>query len=110
MAELDKDSQEKIQKIQQIEQTSQNLLAQRQQLSQQLSEIDTALAESKDSPKVYKIIGSIMVSTDKEKLTKDLTSKKEIVELRIKNIEKQEDKQREKMKALQDELMKEMGA
>ena len=110
MAALTKEYQENIQKIQVAEQSMQNFLSQRQQLQQQLSEIDTALSEMKTSTKTFRIIGSIMVETDKEKLTKDLSGKKEFVELRIKNIEKQEDKLKEKMKSLQEELMKEMGA
>jgi len=110
MAALTKEYQEKIQKIQVTEQSMQNLLSQRQQLQQQLSEIDTALSEMKTSTRTYRIIGSIMVETDKEKLTKDLSGKKEVVELRIRSIEKQEEKLKEKMKSLQEELMKEMGA
>jgi len=38
-----------------------------------------------------------------------LASKKEVVQLRIKNMEKQENQLRDKATKLQDEVMKEMG-
>ena len=50
-----------------------------------------------------------MVLSDKSDLKSDLESKKEIVDLRIKNMEKQENQFREKATRLQNEVMKEMG-
>ena len=49
-----------------------------------------------------------MVLSEKGDLKTDLTSKKEIIELRIKTMEKQENQLREKATKLQDEVMKEM--
>ena len=49
-----------------------------------------------------------MVLSEKDDLKTGLTSKKEIIELRIKNMEKQENQLREKATKLQDEVMKEM--
>ena len=60
----------------------------------------------KDS--AYKIIGSVMVLTKKDELKKDLFSKKEILELRIKNLEKQEQKIKEKSQEIQKEVAKEI--
>ena len=48
------------------------------------------LKELEKSNTAYKIVGNIMVSSDKEELLKELNSKKEVVELRIKTLEKQE--------------------
>ena len=45
---------------------------------------------------------------DKEKLKKDLTNEKEIFELRIKNIERQEEKFKEKAQQLQAEVLKDL--
>ena len=70
-------------------------------------EIDNALEELEKNPKdVYKIIGPIMVRTNKNDVEKDLKSKKEIVNLRIGNIDKNENKLKEKAKNLQEEVMK----
>ena len=56
--------------------------------------------------KAYKIIGNIMVETDKIELKADLQSKKEMLELRIKTMEKQEAQVRERASKLQSEILK----
>src|SRR3989338_9218883 len=99
---------EQIQKLQLLEQNLQNYLAQRQQFQSQMIEIDSAIAELENQTSAYKIVGNIMVSVKKEELESDLTKKKEIIELRIKNIEKQENLIRQKAKAIQEEVMKAM--
>lgn len=104
---LSKEDEQKISKLQLLEQNLQNFLLQKQNFSAQLMEIDNALEEldkSKDK-NAYKIVGTIMVSTPKDELKKDLNSKKEVVELRIKNIEKQEKKIRDQSNDLQKEVM-----
>ena len=100
---------EKIQELQLIEQNFQTLLLQKQKFQTQLLEIDNALNELKTAKReVYKIIGTIMVESDREKLLEDLNSQKEILELRIKNIEKQENLIKEKESKLQSEIMKDI--
>ena len=46
-----------------------------------------------------------MVLSDKDKLEKELKQKKEIVDLRIANLDKEEKKLKEKAKKLQEELL-----
>lgn len=104
---LSKEDEQKISKLQLLEQNLQNFLLQKQNFSAQLMEIDNALEELDKSKEknAYKIVGTIMVSIPKEELKKDLNSKKEVVELRIKNIEKQEKKIRDQSNDLQKEVM-----
>lgn len=106
--DVKKDTKEKISQLQLLEQKISTLVAQKQQFQQQLMEVESALAESKSSEKTYKIIGNIMVLSDKEKIQKDLESKKEILELRLTSLDKQEDKNRIKAKEIQTEVLKEM--
>ncbi|MBS3112576.1 prefoldin subunit beta [Candidatus Woesearchaeota archaeon] len=106
--ELSKETQEKITQLQMMEQALQNSVLQKQQLSTQLIEIDSAIKELETTPKSYKIIGNIMIDTNKIELTKDLIKKKESTELRISTIEKQEQRFQEKAKSMQEELMKEI--
>jgi len=73
-----------------------------------MMEIESALKELKNSEEAYKIIGNIMVSSKKPDLEKDLTSKKETLELRIKMLEKQEEKIKEKADKIQKEVLKEI--
>jgi len=73
--ELSKETQEKITQLQMMEQALQNSVLQKQQLSTQLIEIDSAIKELETTPKSYKIIGNIMIDTNKIELTKDLIKK-----------------------------------
>ena len=107
--EPNKEMQEKIQKLSMMEQSLQQFLAQKQQFQAQLLELTSALEELEKTSKAYKIVGNVMVDTDKDTLVKDLTQKKEMIELRIKSVEKQEDKMRDKTSELQSEVMKEMS-
>jgi len=104
----EKKTQEKIEQLQMIEQSMQQIMAQRQQFQSHLLELNSALEELEKTDKSYKIIGNIMVATDKEVLKKDLSEKKETTELRIKTIEKQETQVKEKAQALQKEIMENM--
>lgn len=105
MTEKDK---EKIRQLQLSEQSLQSLLLQKQVFQTQLSEIMTALEELEGSTEHYKIIGNIMVKAEKEKLKNDLLSKKELSELRIRSIEKQEDEIKKRMAKLQSEILEEV--
>lgn len=100
--------QEKIQQLQGIEQNMQHFVKQRQQFQMQLLEIESALEELKKTEKAYKIIGNIMVATEKNALEKDLQEKKERVELRIKSFEKQENNLKDQAKGLREEIVKTM--
>ncbi len=102
------DTDQRIKELQLIEQNAQQYLMQRQQFQAQLTEIDSAIEEMKDSEESYRIIGNIMVKTPKEKLKKDLAEKKEMFELRIKTLEKQEKKLKEKAKEIQAEVLDRM--
>lgn len=103
-----KETQEKINQIQMIQQNMQNLSVQRQQFQIQETEIESALSELEKTDSSYKIIGNIMVKTDKENLKKDLQEKHEMLKIRISTLEKQEDKMREKAESLQQEVLKEI--
>ncbi len=109
MAGNDKEMQEKINKLSSMEQSLQQFLAQKQQFQSQLIELNSALEELGKTDKAYKIVGNVMVSSDKAALVKDIEQKKEMVELRIKSLEKQEEKLREKTSELQSEVMKGMS-
>ena len=109
MAEVSKETEKKISQLQMLEQGMQSLLMQKQQFQLQQVEIESALKELENVDEAYKIIGNIMVLSKKSDLEKDLASKKEVIELRIKNMEKQESQLREKASKLQSEVLKEMG-
>ena len=106
---LSKESEKGIAQLQALEQNLQQFLAQRQNFQMQQLEIENALKEletTKETP--FKVVGNIMVATSKDALKEELTSKKEVVEMRIKSIESQEEKIREKADALQKSIVKEL--
>ncbi len=91
-----------------MEQNLQNLLLQKQQFQSQLQEVDSAMTETKTTETSYKIIGNIMVKTDPKKLHEELSSKKEVLTLRIDSIQKQEESIRGKAATLQKEVLEEI--
>ncbi|MEM4259532.1 MAG: prefoldin subunit beta [Candidatus Pacearchaeota archaeon] len=88
---LDDETSKKIQELQILEQNLQNLLMQKQTIQIELTEIENALSDlKKTDDEVYKVVGGIMMRSDKATLTSELSEKKKVLELRISAIEKQE--------------------
>ncbi|MBU2104539.1 MAG: prefoldin subunit [Nanoarchaeota archaeon] len=103
-----KNSENKIQEMQIIEHNLHNLLLQKQAFQMELSETESALEEIKNSSdEVYKIIGQLMIKSEKSKLNDELENKKKIIDLRLKSLEKQEEIFAEKLEKLKRELIKE---
>ncbi len=93
--------------LQQYQQQAQSLTLQRQQIEIQLAELDAALEalkEVKDSD-VFRSVGPVLVKQPKTDIEKSLSELKETLDLRLKIIQKQEGKVKDKMKELSDKLM-----
>ena len=103
-----KDTQEKINQLSMMEQNMSSLVMQKQQLQQQLIEVESALSEITSSNECYKIVGNVMLKTDSKKLEKELMDKKETCDLRIAAIDKQQQKLKEKAAKTQAEVMEEI--
>lgn len=102
-------SSEKVNQLQVLQQNMQNILLQKQQIESQMTEVNSALSELKNTDKAYKILGKVMLATSKEDLTKDLTEKKEVIELRLKTLTTQEESLKKNMEELQKEVMAELS-
>lgn len=102
---ITKEIEQKINQLQILEQSINALVAQKQQFQMQIVEIESALSELEKTDKAYKIVGNVMVSAKKDELKKELSEKKDVVELRIKNLEKQETRIKEKTSKMQSEVM-----
>lgn len=98
----------KINQLQLLQQNLQNLVMQKQQVQNQLLEIDSALSELGTTDKAYKIVGKIMLASSKENLIKDLNEKKEVFEIRIKNFKEQENSLQKNIEEVQKEVMEEL--
>ncbi len=108
MVDMSKETEQKIGQLQILEQNIQTSMMQKQQFQSQLIEIESALSELKNANRGYKIVGNIMIDSTKEELVSDLTQKKEMFELRIKSLEKQEEQFKTKAKKLQEEILGEI--
>ena len=96
----------KIQEIQILEQSLQNLLLQKQAFQMEISETIAAKREiEKAGDDVFKIIGQLMIKSDKSKVKEELSNKERLLDLRIKSLEKQEATFLEKMDSLKKEIL-----
>ena len=98
----------KINELQLLQQNLQNLVSQKQQLQSQMVEIDSALSELQTTNKAYRILGKIMLAIPKEDLIKELREKKDVAEIRLKNVGRQEEKIKENLETVQKEVIKEL--
>jgi len=100
----------KIQEMQILEQNLQNLLLQKQAFQMELSETEAALKEiEKADDEVFKIIGQLMIKTNKPEVKKDLLNKQKLLDMRLKPLEKQESTLSTKIEEIREELMKSMN-
>ena len=102
---ISKKMQEKLVELQEFEQKIQNIVMQKHNFQSQLLEIENALGELKDAKEAYKIVGNVVISAEKKDLIKDLASKKEVLDLRLDTLEKQEKGLRDSAEQLQKEVM-----
>ena len=99
----------KLQELQILEQRLQNSMLQKQAFQMELAETNSASKEiEKSGEEVFKIIGQLMIKSEKKKIQEELQSKQKILELRIKTFEKQENSLTEQVEKLRDEFTKSM--
>lgn len=96
-----------FEEMQIIEQRLNNILLQKQSFQIEFSETQSALREIEGSEgDVFKVIGQLMVKTQKEKLKNELSNKEKILDLKIKSIEKQENSLMDKLEVLREKVLK----
>ncbi len=106
---MEKELEENIKELQLLEQNLSNLLFQKQAFQLELNELSSAVSELDDSKgDVFKILGNVMIKSNKEKLKKELNEKKDIVDLRVKNIEKQDKMLQDRVEELRKVVLKGM--
>ncbi len=109
MQNISKETQEKIQSLQILEQNLQSILMQKQAFQIELSESENALEEVKTSKdEVYRLIGQIMIKSSKTEIEKELSQRKDILALRTKAIERQETQLKTEIDKIKKEVMKDI--
>jgi prefoldin beta subunit len=106
MPELTDQQKEMINQFQMYQQQLQSVSFQKESLRLQNIEIDNALEElnATKEEKAYKITGQIMISKTVDELKKELNENKELVGVRMKSLEKIEEKINSKLNELQEKL------
>jgi prefoldin beta subunit len=106
---IDKETAKQIQELQLAEQGMQNLMMQKQAFLMESNETQNALEElEKSSDDVYKIAGQVMIKSKKSDVLHELKSKKDILDLRVKSIEKQEEMIKDTLSKKRDEVIKKL--
>ena len=98
----------KVDELQLLEHNLTQMHMQKQQLESQQVELSSALSELEKTDEAYRIVGNVMVKATIPDLKKDLSEKKEVLDARLKAIEKQEEKLKEKAASLQKDVVSDM--
>jgi prefoldin beta subunit len=104
--------QERLLRLQQLQQTLQSVLGQKQQVELELMEINQALSELQkltDEAVIYKATGSLLVKSEKTKVTTDLNERKELLNTRVAVLGKQEERLRGQLKDVQAKLQQDLN-
>lgn len=100
-------AQQLLLQLQTFQQQLQAVLMQKESLTIQKIEQEKALEELdkiKQGEDVYKAVGPILIKSAKNTMQKELKEKNETIDLRLKSLEKQESKIKERAKETQDKL------
>ena len=104
--------QERLLRLQQLQQTLQSVLAQKQQVELELTETDQAMGELQkvaDDSVIYKATGSLLIKAEKAKLTTELSERKELLNTRAAVLAKQEERLRTQLKEVQSKLQQDLN-
>jgi len=107
MEKLSPQLRHQVAQFQQLQQQAQALLNQRQQLEILLRETERALEELGKlhaDAVVYRSIGTILVKSGKVEVEKKLTEDKETLDLRVKTIQRQEERAIQRLQEMQGKL------
>ncbi|MFO7966966.1 MAG: prefoldin subunit beta [Archaeoglobaceae archaeon] len=107
MKDLPPDAQNMLSQLQQLQQQLQSVMNQKRQAEAYQQEAEEALEEVQNvggEVPMYKATGNVLVKAEKDKLVSELEEKKETYGLRVKTLERQENKLREKLEELQNKL------
>ena len=103
---------EQLTRLDNLQQSLQSVVLQKQQVDAELTDAEKTLEELKNvapEEQIYKYVGSLLVKVTKEPIVKELEEKKDISDTRTLVLNKQETRLKENIKELQtkiDEMIK----
>jgi len=112
LSKLPPNVQERLLRLQQLQQTLQSILAQKQQVEMEKTEVEQTIAElqkTADDAVIYKAIGSLLVKAEKPKVNEDLVERKELLDTRSTVLARQEERMRSQIKEAQTKLQEDLS-
>jgi prefoldin beta subunit len=112
ISKLPPNVQERLLRLQQLQQTLQSILAQKQQVEMEKTEVDQTLSElqkTADDAVIYKAIGSLLVKAEKAKVNEDLAERKSLLDTRSTVMARQEERIRSQVKEAQTKLQEDLS-
>jgi prefoldin beta subunit len=112
ISKLPPNVQERLLRLQQLQQTLQSILAQKQQVEMEKTEVDQTLAElqkTADDSVIYKAIGSLLVKAEKPKVAEELNERKSLLDTRSTVMARQEERIRSQVKEAQTKLQEDLS-
>jgi prefoldin beta subunit len=111
LSKLPPQVQERFLRLQQLQQTLQSVLAQKQQVNMEQTEVEQTLTElqkTADDAVIYKSAGALLVKAEKAKITEDLVERKELLNTRNTVLARQEERLRSQVKEVQTKLQEDL--
>ncbi len=112
LSKLPPNVQERLLRLQQLQQTLQTILAQKQQVEMERTEVDQTIAEltkTSDDTVIYKAIGSLLVKAEKAKVNEELVERKSLLDTRSTVMARQEERIRAQVKEAQTKLQEDLS-
>jgi prefoldin beta subunit len=110
--ELPPQIQNQLAQLQQLQQQAQAVITQKAQIEALIRETDAALKEldkSSDDSIIYKSVGELLFKAERPKLIEELKERKDMMDLRLKTMSKQEERIQGRFTQLQDQLKQALG-
>lgn len=97
----------KLQDFEAMRQTYLSVLYQKEKIEEELMEVENAVKELNNLPndkKVYKLVGNVLIEKGKDDLIKELEERKEVLNIRLQSIGKQESTLKDRLSKMQIEI------
>ncbi|MCX6670216.1 MAG: prefoldin subunit beta [Methanothrix sp.] len=110
--ELPPQIQNQLAQLQQLQQQAQAVMTQKTQIEGLIRETEAALKEldkSSDNAVIYKSVGELLFRADKPKLVEELKERKDMMDIRLKTMAKQEERIQGRFTQLQEQLKQSLG-
>lgn len=112
MAQIPPSLQDLANRFNQAQQQLQSVLLRKQQYEAELREVEKAITEIEKLPqdaKIYKSVGNFLIQQSRDAALQELKDRKELLELHVKTLTRQESMLREQLEKLRDEINKELA-